>query len=44
LATLLWAERCRSAGLPIPWAGSSLTGSFTATVVLATGIGALLIT
>jgi arsenical pump membrane protein len=43
LATLLWAERCRSAGLPIPWGRVILTGAVTATLVLAASIAALLL-
>jgi arsenical pump membrane protein len=44
LATLLWSERCRSAGLSVAWRRFVLTGAFTATVVLAASLGALLLT
>jgi arsenical pump membrane protein len=44
LATLLWAERCRSAGVEIPWKKFIITGAVTATAVLAASIGSLLLT
>ena len=43
LATLLWAERCRSAGVEIRWGRFMLVGTVTATLVLAASVGALLI-
>ncbi len=43
LATLLWAERCRSAGVAISWARFVLTGAVTAVLVLAASVGALLL-
>jgi arsenical pump membrane protein len=43
LATLLWAERCRSADVPIRWGRFMLTGAVTATLVLAASVGAFLI-
>lgn len=44
LATLLWLERCRAAGLVVPWRRFLLTGLVTAVVVLATAVPALLLT
>ncbi|MEV0733716.1 SLC13 family permease [Polymorphospora sp. NPDC050346] len=44
LATLLWLERCRAAGLAVPWRRFLLTGLVTAVVVLATAVPALLLT
>jgi arsenical pump membrane protein len=43
LATLLWAERCRSAGVAISWGRFVLTGAITAVLVLAASVGALLV-
>jgi len=43
LATLLWAERCRSAGVRISWPRFMLTGTVTAVLVLATSVAALLL-
>lgn len=43
LATLLWAERCRSAGVRVHWGRFMLTGAVTATLVLAASVGALLL-
>ena len=43
LATLLWAERCRAAGVEIRWRRFLLTGAVTATLVFAASVGALLI-
>lgn len=42
LATLLWAERCRSAGVRVSWPRFMATGTVTAALVLAASIGALL--
>jgi arsenical pump membrane protein len=44
LATLIWAERCAAAGLPIPWRRFVLTGLVTAVAVFAASVGALLLT
>jgi arsenical pump membrane protein len=44
LATLLWSERCRAAGVSIQWGRFVLTGVVTATLVLAASVGALLLT
>jgi arsenical pump membrane protein len=43
LATLIWAERCRSAGVEIRWGKFIATGAITATLTLAASVGALLI-
>jgi arsenical pump membrane protein len=43
LAILLWAERCRAAGVEIRWTRFVLTGAVTATLVLAASVGALLL-
>jgi arsenical pump membrane protein len=43
LATLIWAERCRAAGVQIKWVPFALTGTLTAVAVLAASVGALLI-
>ncbi len=43
LATLLWAERCRSAGVRVSWPRFILTGALAATVTLAASVGALLL-
>ncbi len=43
LATLLWAERCRSAGIALNWRRFIATGAVTATLVLAATVGALLL-
>jgi len=43
LATLLWAERCRSAGVEINWTRFVLTGAVTAVLVLAASVAALLV-
>jgi arsenical pump membrane protein len=42
LATLLWAERCRAAGVRIRWPRFVATGAVTAAVVLAASVGALI--
>jgi arsenical pump membrane protein len=42
LATLLWLERCRSAGVEIRWGRFLLTGAVTAVAVLAASVGALI--
>jgi arsenical pump membrane protein len=42
LATLLWAERCRAAGLTIPWGRFAATGAVTAVLALAAGVATLL--
>jgi arsenical pump membrane protein len=44
LAILLWAERCRSAGVPIRWTRFALTGFVTALLTLAASVTALLLT
>jgi arsenical pump membrane protein len=44
LATLLWQERCRAAGVPVNWRRFVLTGLVTTVVVLAAATGALLLT
>jgi arsenical pump membrane protein len=44
LATLLWYERCRAAGVRIGWTGFVLTGAVTATVALAATVTALVAT
>jgi arsenical pump membrane protein len=44
LATLLWAERCRAAGVRVSWPRFVATGAVTAVLVLAASIGALLST
>jgi arsenical pump membrane protein len=41
VATLLWYERCRSAGVPISWWRFAVTGLATAAVVLLAAVGAL---
>jgi arsenical pump membrane protein len=43
LATLIWAERCRAAGVEINWRRFVLTGAVTAVAVLAASVGALLL-
>ena len=43
LATLLWAERCRSAGVEVNWTRFVLTGALTAVVVLGVSVAALLV-
>ncbi|HLL69170.1 MAG TPA: SLC13 family permease [Micromonosporaceae bacterium] len=43
LAILLWAERCRSAGVAVPWTRFALTGAVTATLTLAASVAALLL-
>jgi arsenical pump membrane protein len=42
LATLLWLERCRSAGVEIRWGRFMVTGAVTAVAVLAASVGALI--
>jgi len=42
LATLLWAERCRAAGVRVSWPRFMLTGTVTAALVLAASVGALI--
>jgi arsenical pump membrane protein len=44
LATLLWLERCRAAGVPVEWRRFLITGAVTATVALGAAVTALLIT
>jgi arsenical pump membrane protein len=44
LATLLWYERCRAAGVQISWRSFAATGLVTAVVVLAATTGALIAT
>jgi len=44
LAILLWADRCRAAGLEVNWRRFVGTGAVTATVVLICSVGALLAT
>ncbi|GAA0256190.1 SLC13 family permease [Cryptosporangium japonicum] len=41
VATLLWYERCRSAGVPISWWRFAATGLVTAAVALSAAVGAL---
>ncbi|WP_245601998.1 SLC13 family permease [Hamadaea tsunoensis] len=41
LATLLWLERCRAAGVEIKWGRFLLTGAITAAAVLAASVFAL---
>ncbi|MGN9908496.1 SLC13 family permease [Phytohabitans sp. LJ34] len=43
LATLLWAERCRAAGVSVPWPRFVATSAVTAVVVLAATVAALLV-
>jgi arsenical pump membrane protein len=43
LATLLWAERCRAAGVDIAWGRFVWTGAVTAALTLAASVGALLL-
>lgn len=43
LATLLWLERCRAAGVSVNWPRFLLTGTVTALAVLAASVGALLL-
>jgi arsenical pump membrane protein len=43
LATLIWSERCRAAGVEIRWGRFMLTGAITATLVLVASVAALLI-
>jgi arsenical pump membrane protein len=43
LATLLWAERCRAAGVDVPWPRFVATSAVTAVVVLAATVAALLV-
>ncbi|WP_412543314.1 ArsB/NhaD family transporter [Longispora sp. K20-0274] len=43
LATLLWAERCRAAGVTIRWGRFVLTGAVVATLVLVASVAALLV-
>jgi arsenical pump membrane protein len=42
LATLLWLERCRSAGVEIRWGRFLLTGAITAAAVLAASVATLI--
>jgi arsenical pump membrane protein len=44
LATLIWYERCRSAGVRIAWGRFAATGAVTAAVTLFAAEGALLLT
>ena len=44
LATLLWYERCRAAGVQISWRAFAATGLVTAVVVLAATTSALIAT
>ncbi|MDG4832458.1 ArsB/NhaD family transporter [Solwaraspora sp. WMMD1047] len=44
LATLLWLQRCRAAGVRIHWPRFVATGAVTAVVVLSAAVGALLAT
>jgi arsenical pump membrane protein len=44
LATLLWLERCRSAGVQIPWPRFLWTGAVTAGAALVASVAALLVT
>jgi arsenical pump membrane protein len=44
LATMLWAERCRSAGVPIAWPRFLATSAVTALVALVASVAALLVT
>jgi arsenical pump membrane protein len=44
LATLLWLERCRAAGVPVEWRRFLVTGAVTATVALGAAVTALLVT
>ncbi|MFI5958598.1 SLC13 family permease [Cryptosporangium sp. NPDC051539] len=44
VATLLWYERCRAAGVPIAWGRFVLTSAVTATVALVAAVAALAIT
>ncbi len=44
LAILLWAERCRSAGVPVGWVRFALTGTVAAVLTMAASVGALLLT
>jgi arsenical pump membrane protein len=43
LATLLWLERCRSAGVEIKWGRFLLTGTVTAMAVLVASVAALIL-
>lgn len=43
LATMLWAERCRAAGLEIDWRRFMLTGLVAAVATLLASVGALLL-
>lgn len=43
LATLLWAERCRAAGVTVKWGRFAVTGLVTATLTLAASVAALLV-
>lgn len=44
LATLLWAERCRSAGVSIPWGRLVATSFVAALLSLVVGVSALIVT
>ncbi len=44
LATLLWLERCRAAGVTITWGRFLWTGTVTAVAALAASVSALLLT
>jgi arsenical pump membrane protein len=43
LATLLWAQRCRAAGVSIHWGRFVAAGAVTALLACAAGVGALLV-
>ncbi|MBX6751533.1 MAG: hypothetical protein IRY85_18050 [Micromonosporaceae bacterium] len=43
LATLLWAQRCRAAGLRIDWRRYVVTSLVTALVTMVASVGALLL-
>ena len=43
MATLLWYERCRSAGVVISWWRFAATGAVTAVVALVASVGVLVL-
>jgi arsenical pump membrane protein len=44
LATMIWAERCRAAGLRIDWKRYMPASAVVAVLTLAAAVGALLLT
>ena len=44
LATLLWLQRCRTAGIVVPWRWLVPAGTVCAVLAVAAGVGALALT